>query len=86
MKIGYTKGLKERLNSLQTGYPYKLIVLHVIRGVTMDLEGEIHERFEHFRLSGEWFEPRKEIFDFIESAKKDFPDYSFLAQFKKKII
>jgi hypothetical protein len=54
--------LPSRLASLQTGSPYPLHVLGVVRG---DKEAELHRRFAAHRLSGEWFEAAWPILAFL---------------------
>ena len=56
IKIGFTQGKPEvRLKALQTGSPFKLVLLKVIPKVTREQEWELHRRFSAYRLHGEWF-------------------------------
>ena len=55
VKIGYTKQRAAwRLKELQCACPYKLSVLKVIDG-NRRMEQDIHERFKHLHVLGEWF-------------------------------
>lgn len=56
IKIGYTKNVKKRLASLQTGSPYKLSILCIMPG-TESFENIIHVGLDEIRLEGEWFLP-----------------------------
>lgn len=70
IKIGYTSGeVEKRLNSLQTGHPYKLQVLATMPG-SRDDEKNLHERFASSRLSGEWFKPYPDLLAFIATVKE----------------
>ncbi len=60
VKIGVTNNLQRRLQTLQTGCPWRLEV----KGVTYDpgafqMEHWLHERFDEYRIrpDGEWFMP-----------------------------
>lgn len=73
VKIGYTdSGLKERLYNIQISNAEKLQVLGVMRGYAKT-ENELHKKFEHLRVNGEWFELNSDLLDFIEEkcAKDD---------------
>ena len=60
IKIGKADDTFERLKDLQTGNPYKLVILLSIRLSSpldaFDLECILHERFRKYQLEGEWFE------------------------------
>lgn len=68
IKIGFSNNLKGRLNTLQTGSPEKLVLYASMRG-THRKEIELHQRFAHLRLKGEWFRKAPDILDFIEQIK-----------------
>ena len=69
IKIGYTtQSGKARLKGLQTASPTKLMLLCETIG-TARLEKQLHERFAHLRLTGEWFKSAPELLEFIEIAK-----------------
>ncbi|MHB9849092.1 GIY-YIG nuclease family protein [Streptomyces krungchingensis] len=55
VKIGTTANLKQRVASLQTGYPLALEVLGTHQG-GWSLEQYLHERFAAKRMQGEWFD------------------------------
>lgn len=62
IKIGHTIGSPlARLNAMQTGSPYELRVIATIPDAPFSLEGELHRRFVHLRIRGEWFRPASEI-------------------------
>jgi uncharacterized protein YeeX (DUF496 family) len=66
VKIGRSKNPEKRLKQLSTGSPYKLEIIKKIRG-NENLEREIHDKFSHLRMNGEWFELTDELSEFIES-------------------
>lgn len=54
VKIGLTNNPEQRLEHLQTGSPYRLKLLAVIRA-GRSLERAYHSYFDGSRLNGEWF-------------------------------
>jgi len=61
IKIGKSNsedGAQKRLESLQTGSPYPLVLCRVMFG---NHEYKLHSRFAKHRLMGEWFTPIKEL-------------------------
>lgn len=65
-KIGTTKNIKQRVNSLRTGNAAKLTVLFTFEGDSKT-EKAIHKELKAYRKSGEWFSYRQnddEKFDF----------------------
>src|SRR5438552_3907269 len=74
IKIGYTKSRKElwgRFYIMQIGSPDKLNVLGVIVGGTRRKEKELHKRFEHLNIRGEWFKPSKLLLGYIKDISKE---------------
>ncbi len=65
IKIGVTVDLLKRIKLLQTGNPEKLVLLRAITGDAL-LERELHARFKHIRIHGEWFKPTDELLSFID--------------------
>jgi len=54
-KIGWTSGDPiARVRALQTGNPYPLHLVGSVVG-TMKMEAAAHERFDEYRMAGEWF-------------------------------
>lgn len=64
VKVGIAADVESRRRTLQTAIPYPLYTRYVLPG-RAHREREMHERFAYFRLSGEWFEPIPEIFDWF---------------------
>lgn len=54
VKIGFSRNFDARLGSLQAGCPLQLTVYRKFPGFQHD-ERQLHRRFEHARLNGEWF-------------------------------
>jgi hypothetical protein len=73
-KIGITKDFSQRLRNLQTGNPF-IIEVHNFYPMKTNTEMEsfLHKRYQHKKLSGEWFELTYEdlnnIHDFIVGFK-----------------
>ncbi len=66
IKIGLTQSGKSRFGALQTALPYDLQILgcYPIEGPAA--EKMIHNKFNHLRLRGEWFERAPELMEFIQ--------------------
>ena len=69
--VGRARDINRRLKSLQTANPYELKVIEIIkvkeRKAARELENSLHQKFNHLKLSGEWFKAELELFDFIEN-------------------
>ncbi len=61
IKIGSTVDVATRLLELQVSHWEKLSVV----GVCHLKEHEVHDRFGHLRIRGEWFRAEPELLDFI---------------------
>ena len=72
-KIGYTKDVKSRIKSLQTGCPYKLKLIKEVLGDS-EQEKVFHKTWKSHRKRGEWFEFKKEELEdvcrMMENRKK----------------
>jgi hypothetical protein len=66
IKIGYTYRLEKRLRDIQMYCPIKLTVLCSIPG-DEGKERELHRKFKHLRIHGEWFRISDEIIEYISS-------------------
>jgi hypothetical protein len=59
VKIGYTKDIKKRIDSLQTGNPRQLKVIWKIQCHNLykarGIEAQLHNIFHNKRKNGEWF-------------------------------
>lgn len=60
VKIGCTHDVRSRLRGIQTGNHLPMLLLGTLPG-DRRLERELHRRFEHLRLQGEWFRWSDEI-------------------------
>jgi len=66
-KVGFTSGnVFKRMKSIQTGCPYKLSVYATVNG-NQSTEREIHQRFNDYKLNGEWFRLPKSSLDILLS-------------------
>lgn len=68
IKIGYSSNLERRIENLALGHPYEIRLLHDIEG-SFDLETDLHRRFAHIHVRGEWFRKEQELLDYIEILK-----------------
>lgn len=64
VKIGYTTNLKERLKNFRTTLIDDFEVILTVPGTTA-LERHFHQRFDAYRIKGEWFSLSDEIRDFV---------------------
>ena len=55
IKIGVARDVLRRLDALQIGNPLTLRIIGVITDVDLYDERDMHNRFAHLRLRGEWF-------------------------------
>lgn len=65
VKIGYAAEPEKRIPSLRTGNPNEIVVLGLMDG-DYDTERELHERFAHRRIRGEWFDIGDDVLAFIQ--------------------
>lgn len=64
IKIGTSIRLSERLKQLPREYGTDVALVAITDG-GVDTEGELHRRFDHFRVIGEWFLPDEDLMEFI---------------------
>jgi hypothetical protein len=67
VKIGYSTSPAQRFSSFLTSCPQRLVVLRVQTVKSQQEEALLHERFEPYRKTREWFEYRGELKEYIES-------------------
>lgn len=63
VKIGKSGNLSQRIRSIETMAGSDLTILKVF---DTDIESELHKKFKHIRVKGEWFLYNDEIKDFIK--------------------
>ena len=74
VKIGFTENIQMRMSSMGTMSPYDLVLLgHLNTAMPEYLAAEIHEKFAHKRLKGEWFDITKD--DVVSTIKFYDDDY-----------
>ena len=61
VKIGRAYDVAQRLGSLQVGNPRPLMILLVVE----DRESDVHQKFNHLRVRGEWFRRDAEMDAYI---------------------
>ena len=76
IKIGYANDPSQRIPSIQTSSPFELEVLLIIDG-NYDKEKELHQKFQAYRKSGEWFEFVEPIKHFISVNSQQNRKYEF---------
>lgn len=65
IKIGFAKNdLESRLNQIQTGCPYPMYLVGTCRAHHA-VEKQMHQKFAHLRVRGEWFYLSKELGEYI---------------------
>jgi hypothetical protein len=70
IKIGTTIRLSQRLKQLPGEYGTDVGLIAVIDG-NHATEGELHRRFDHLRVVGEWFLPEEDLLDFIAAQGRE---------------
>lgn len=59
VKIGFTNNLQNRLRTIQTSHPEKIVIHHYIEFDSekemRNAEKKLHETLRHIRKKGEWF-------------------------------
>lgn len=66
IKIGFTTNWPGRLRVLRTGAPELITQFIVIVG-GLPREQELHAKFAHLRVNGEWFAAAPELDDFLHA-------------------
>jgi len=68
-KIGVANNIKSRIKVLQTGCPYKIIVLaHLYTLDAFKIELEIHKKLQRYNTIGEWFTINIDIYNSIVNS------------------
>lgn len=57
VKIGHSRNVTKRISAIATHCPHRVVLLGTFRG-GLEYERQLHIRFEHERLRGEWFSER----------------------------
>ncbi len=68
VKIGYSKDIYRRLQSLQIASPFKLEVLGFLENANPKLEKKFHKYFSDLQVSGEWFELKGRLVKIIDQC------------------
>lgn len=68
IKIGIAQDTVNRMGQLQCGCAWPIEVLGTIENGGRKLEAKLHKQFANLRMNGEWFEPRRELIEFIQST------------------
>lgn len=68
IKIGFSNDPYKRLATLQTSHPDKLYYLRILEG-DISIEKNLHNKFKHLRINGEWFLYDQEILDYITNTE-----------------
>jgi hypothetical protein len=70
IKIGYSDNIRRRLSELQITSPHELTILTICEG-GIEVEKELHDKFNNHYVRGEWFSPSEELISYIN----EFPPY-----------
>jgi len=75
IKIGITENLPARLDALQTSSPYLLALLgYWPARKGLETEREMHEKWNQYRLEGEWFFPAPDLIREVTRISDSFQD------------
>ena len=78
VKIGITKYLEPRIQSIQGCVPVPLQLVLTLRGNRL-LEKKLHDRFAKYKIQGEWYELGDALRDFInEQIQANDIDFEFV--------
>lgn len=69
IKIGWAADPRKRIYTLQLSNPVPLVILAVMPG-TLELEKDLHLRFETSMVLGEWFDPSPELLQLISKQEQ----------------
>ena len=67
IKIGISIHPEVRRRQLERQHGNKITILRVVASQGRSKEKELHLRFSAYRTHGEWFEPNKELVEYIEN-------------------
>jgi hypothetical protein len=71
IKIGRAKDIDRRIKSLQTASPTQLELIKTIQvhgsKEVQAKERELHQKFEHLHINGEWFRASAELLEFLNN-------------------
>jgi hypothetical protein len=74
IKIGSSKDPHNRLKQIQTGYPYRLKLIHTItcyKRKPYYVEKRIQSWFWQHHLKGEWYQLSPEAIDWLQTLKEE---------------
>lgn len=71
IKIGSARRIYGRLSELQVGNPSRLCLVGYFAIETRAIEADVHQRFDHLRVRGEWFAAERELVAFVTSLPRD---------------
>lgn len=72
IKIGWSRKVASRIAQLQTGNPEPVRLLATMPG-GVSKERELHRRFAHARLAGEWFTATPDLEEFVSALSAGHP-------------
>lgn len=56
IKIGLANDVEQRRAAMEMGSPVRLVVMHILRDASREIEAWMHAKYKRRRLHGEWFE------------------------------
>lgn len=75
IKIGRAWNPRLRRSELQVGSPLVCTLLvSVVVQDDIEAEAELHRRFDHLHIRGEWFTPAPDLLDYIRSVYPQSPE------------
>lgn len=69
IKIGFSRTPRERLAALQTQHPEALELMAAVPG-TVRHERSLHQKFDHLRITGEWFQVTPELSEYVDLVRR----------------
>lgn len=79
IKIGWSSQVKQRLKNMtwivKSRLKSRIKLLALVEG-KINLEHDMHVKFKHLNIYGEWFSPNPEIIDFVKSILNKIETFS----------
>lgn len=67
-KIGYSVNPHKRISAIQTGCPYPIEIIAIVKG-SREMEKALHRKYVMYKTSGEWFRYEGKLKESIKQIK-----------------
>jgi hypothetical protein len=66
LKIGKSDRPEKRIELLQTSTPHHLMLVGIMPEIFGMREEDVHDKFQHLHVRGEWFHFKDELYEFVK--------------------